>query len=490
MSSIYTPKGLYIDGAWVGTPDSLPVINPADESVIASAPVGTGAHADAAIAAARRAFDSGDWSHLAPKARQAILQRFVDASRARAEDIKALLVAEVGATQRLIAAIQFEIPLRHAQHCVDLTLRDPVTPLPIAINPVGRGSLLGAGVMIREPVGVVTAITPYNFPFYLNIGKVMQALAVGCTVVLKPSPYTPLTALILGEIAEAAGLPHGVLNIVTGEADVGEKLTTDPRIDLISFTGSDKVGALIQAQAAPTLKRCLLELGGKSALIVRHDADIKSSAVIGSAFTVHCGQGCALTTRHLVHNAVRAEYVAALKAQVEKMTIGDPQDPKVVIGPLIREAARARTETYAALALDEGATLVTGGARPEALKKGFFYKPTIFDNVQNSNRVAREEIFGPIACVIGFDSDEEAIALANDSEFGLSGAIQSADAAKAYEMALRIRTGGLTINGGTGNPLESTYPFGGVKRSGYGRENGIEGLNEYTYIKTIGFHAA
>ncbi len=343
--------------------------------------------------------------------------------------------------------------------------------------------------MVREPVGVVAAITPYNFPFYLNLGKITQALAVGCSVILKPSPFTPPLALILGEIADEARLPKGVLSIVTGGADVGEKLTTDARVDMISFTGSDRVGALIQAQAAPTLKRCLMELGGKSALIVRHDADISASAIVGSAFTVHCGQGCALTTRHIVHNSIRLEYIAALKAQVEKMAIGNPVDPKIAIGPLIREAARKRVEEYVQIAMEEGATLISGGQRPGGFDKGFYCTPTIFDRVDNSCRIAREEVFGPVTCVIGYDEDDEAISIANDSDFGLSGAIQSADVATAYEMALRIRTGGVTINGGTGNPMESTYPFGGIKRSGYGRENGIEGLNEFTYIKTIGFHA-
>jgi acyl-CoA reductase-like NAD-dependent aldehyde dehydrogenase len=362
--------------------------------------------------------------------------------------------------------------------------------LPVSINTTGRSRLLGAGVKVREPIGVVAAITPYNFPFSVNMGKITQALAAGCSIVLKPSPYTPLEALILGEIAQEAGLPPGVLNIITGDADVGGKLTTDPRVDMVTFTGSDKVGAAIQAQAAPTLKRCVMELGGKSALIVRHDADIRMSAVIGSAFTVHSGQGCALTTRHLIHNSVRREYVAALKAQVEKMVIGNPADPKVTIGPLIREVARKRTEEYVGIARDEGATLVAGGKRPEHLERGFFYLPTIFDDVLNSHRLAREEVFGPVAAVIGFDDDDEAVAMANDSDFGLSGAIQSADVPTAYEMALRIRTGSLTINGGTGAPMESSYPFGGIKRSGYGRENGIEGIDEFTYIKTVGFHAA
>jgi acyl-CoA reductase-like NAD-dependent aldehyde dehydrogenase len=309
-------------------------------------------------------------------------------------------------------------------------------------------------------------------------------------VVLKPSPYTPIEALILGEIAEEVGLPNGVLNIVTGDIEAGQLLTTDKRVDLISFTGSDKVGSMIQAQAAPTLKRCLMELGGKSALIVRADADIQQAAMAGlGGFTVHCGQGCALLTRHLVHNSVRAQYVETLKAMLAHVKIGNPADPTVNYGPLIREVARTRTENYVEIARSEGATLVAGGKRPAGLDKGFYYEPTLFDGVSNASRIAQEEVFGPIGAVIGFDDDDEAIDMANDSDFGLSGGIYSANVGLAYEMALRMRTGGVSINGGSGR-MSSHAPFGGIKRSGYGREYGEDGLNEFTYIKTVGFHGA
>jgi len=349
--------------------------------------------------------------------------------------------------------------------------------------------MLGAGVTVREPVGVVAAITPYNFPFFMNVAKVVPALAAGNAVVLKPSPFTPFEALILGEAATAAGLPKAVLNVVTGGRDVGEMLTTDRRIDLITFTGSDSVGAAIQAQAAPTLKRLLLELGGKSALIVREDANLDQALGAGLFnFTWHAGQGCNLNTRHLVHNAVREQYVERLAEMARAMKVGNPADPAVGVGPLIREAQRRRTEQYVDIALSEGARLVAGGKRPPGLEKGFFYEPTLFDAVDNRSRIAQEEVFGPIGVVIGFDSDEEAVALANDSEYGLSGGIFSADVGRAYEMALQIRTGEVYLNGGSGG-MSSHAPFGGIKRSGYGREYGVDGINEYTYNKSIIFHA-
>jgi len=486
--SLAAISSLYIDGEWVTPTEREAVINPADESLIAEAPVGGMAEMDAAIAAARTAFDSGPWPRLPVAARQAKLTEFLDAIDRRKAEIVDLIVAEAGATRMLADYLQYGIPMQHARHMVAIASRPAVTPLPVETTPNAQGTItLGAGVISREPMGVVAAITPYNFPFFLNVGKVIPALAVGCTVVLKPSPYTPFEALLLAQIAEEVGLPKGVLNVVTGGIEAATLLTTDKRVDLISFTGSDKVGAMIQSQAAPTLKRCLMELGGKSALIVRPDANLMQAAMTGASYCTHAGQGCALLTRHVVHNSVRAEYVAALKGMIGHLKIGNPADPSVTFGPLIREVARTRTESYVDIALSEGATLVTGGKRPAGLDKGYYYEPTLFDNVSNASRLAQEEVFGPICAVIGYDSDEEAIALANDSDFGLSGGIFSADVGRAYEMALQIRTGGVSINGGSGR-MSSHAPFGGIKRSGYGREYGEEGLNEFTYVKTIGFH--
>ncbi|WP_254604821.1 aldehyde dehydrogenase family protein [Sphingomonas bacterium] len=481
-------SALYIDGEWVDTVERETIINPATEAAIGEAPVGGPADVGHAIAAARRAFDTGPWPSMPVERRQAMLSAFLDAIDARADEIVALIVAEAGSTQMMARMLHYGVPMQHARHMVALASRPAVTPLPVETTPNMAGGLtLGAGVMVRDPVGVVAAITAYNFPFFLNLAKIIPALAVGCTVVLKPSPYTPMEALILGEIADTAGLPKGVLNIVTGGKDVGEALTSDPRVDLVSFTGSDAVGAAIQAQAAPTLKRVLLELGGKSAMIVRADADLTEAAANGlGGFTIHAGQGCALLTRHIVHNSVRGDYVSRLKAMAAYIKVGDPADPSVTMGPLIRDVARTRTERYVEVALSEGATLVTGGGRPGGLDKGFFFQPTLFDDVHNSHRIAREEVFGPVGVVIGYDDDDEAIALANDSDFGLSGGIFSTDVGRAYEMALRMRTGGVQINGGGGR-MSSHAPFGGVKRSGYGREYGVEGLNEFTTIKTVSF---
>lgn len=490
MTFLKHPDCVYIGGEWQAAPGREPVINPADESLLIEAPVGSAAQVEAAIAAARHAFDQGDWPRLPVAQRQTMMHRFLDCIEARRDEIVRMIVAEAGATQMLAGFLQYGIPMKHARRTVEVASRPAVTPLPVELTPNAAGTTtLGTGVVSREPVGVVAAISPYNFPFFLNVGKVVPALVVGCTVVLKPSPYTPMEALILGEIADEAGLPKGVLSIVTGDIEAGRILTSDPRVDLVHFTGSDKVGAMIQAQGAPTLKRVVMELGGKSALIVRSDADLQQAATAGlGGFTVHCGQGCALTTRHLVHNSVRPQFVELLKGMLAHVRIGNPADPAVTYGPLIREVARARTEQYVRIAQDEGATLVAGGKRPEGHDKGFYFEPTLFDNVRNDSRLAQEEVFGPIGAVIGFDDDEEAIALANASDFGLSGAIYSADAGKAYEIALRIRTGGVAINGGAGTML-SDAPFGGIKRSGYGREYGEDGLNEFTYQKVISFSA-
>lgn len=491
MTILKNENSLYINGEWVRSDTLEAVINPATEQVLAEAPVGDAKHVEAAIASAHEAFHKGPWPRLAARERQAKLTQFLDAIERRADEIIRLIVVEAGSTAMLANFLQYGIPMKHARQTVEIMTRPAQTTLPIDLTPAFDGTTtLGATILSREPAGVVSAITPYNFPFFLNVGKIIPAMAVGCTVILKPSPYTPFEALILGEIADEVGLPKGVLNIVTGGVEVGTALTTDKRIDLISFTGSDMVGAAIQAQSAPTLKRILLELGGKSALIVRPDADIVQAASTGlSGFTIHCGQGCALLTRHLVHNSIRKQYVETLKGMADAIKVGDPTDPTVTMGPLIREVARARTEKYVDIARSEGATLISGGKRPDGLDKGFFYTPTLFDDVHNSHRIAQEEVFGPIGVVIGYDTDEEAIEIANDSDFGLSGAIYSQDAGRAYEMALQIRTGGVAINGGSGT-MSSHAPFGGVKRSGYGREYGYEGLNEFTYMKTIGFHSA
>ncbi|MET0362678.1 MAG: aldehyde dehydrogenase family protein [Sphingobium sp.] len=490
MTSLKNRNALYVNGEWLPTDQMEAVINPADESVIAQVPVGKAEHIDAALQAAYDAFHKGPWPRLPVAERQAKLSAFLDAIEVRKDEIISLIVTEAGATQMMAAYLQYGIPMKHARKTVEVASRPAVTPLPVELTQGVAGTTLGAGVLSREPVGVVAAITPYNYPFFLNIGKVIPALAVGCTVVLKPSPYTPINALLLAEIAHEVGLPKGVLNVVTGDIETGTMLTTDWRVDLVHFTGSDKVGAAIQAQSAPTLKRCIMELGGKSAMIVRADADLSAAIAAGiMGVTIHCAQGCAQLTRHLVHNSIRKQYVEGVAAGLRQVKIGNPIDPSVNYGPLIREVARARTESYVDIARSEGARLVTGGRRPDGFDRGFYYEPTLFDDVHNSSRLAQEEVFGPIGAVIGFDTDEEAIAMANESDFGLSGGIYTADVGHAYEMALQIRTGGVSLNGG-GGTMMSDAPFGGIKRSGYGREYGVEGLNEFTYMKAISFRGA
>ncbi len=340
-----------------------------------------------------------------------------------------------------------------------------------------------------RPRGVVTAITPFNAPFFVNLLKVGPALAAGCTVVLKPSDFTPLEALLLGAAAAEAELPPGVLNVVTGGVDVGELLTTDPRVDMITFTGSDTVGAKVMAQGSGSLKHVVLELGGKSAMIVRADADLAAVTARGAQeLTLFTGQGCALWTRHLVHRSIYDQYVEGVAAVLARMPIGDPTDPNVVVGPLIRERARERSEKFVAGALAEGARLVCGGRRPEGLDRGFFFEPTLLVDVRTDMTVAQQEVFGPVGAVIPFDDDEEAIRIANDSCFGLSGSLWTADTGTAFAMAQRINTGNISINGGTGG-MSPWAPFGGYKRSGVGRELGADVLDDFTETKAIQFHA-
>lgn len=480
---------LYIAGTWTEAEGMAEaVINPATEEPIGHAPVGTPAAAEAAVAAARSAFDDGRWAGMTMSERATLLRRMHAALDAKRSEIAAMIVAEVGCAQGITHGMQVGAPLDHFVSALEHAGRDDSVRLPLDItpdfmNPDGPKKL-GGTTIVREPVGVVAGITGYNFPFLLNLAKIVPALLAGNTLVLKPSPFTPYSALLFGRIAEKIGLPPGVLNIVTGGQDVGAVLTTDPRVDLVTFTGSEGVGAAIMAQAAPTLKRVHLELGGKSALIVRADADVERAARMAVAvLSVNAGQGCALLTRLLVHNSIRARFVEAACAVAGHFKIGDASDPTVMMGPLIREAQRSKVEHFIDVGRKEGARLVHGGGRPPHLQKGYFTEITLFDDVENAMTIAQEEIFGPVGAVIGFDTDEEAVRIANDSRYGLNGGIESADAAKAYEMALQIRAGSVAINGGTGRM--SYAPIGGYKRSGIGREYGPDWLREFQHEKSV-----
>jgi acyl-CoA reductase-like NAD-dependent aldehyde dehydrogenase len=479
---------LYIGGEWVMATGREDIINPATEVVIGQAPVGDAAMADAAIAAARAAFDHGPWPDMDMAARVAVMRRLHAGLATRRGRIVALIIAEVGCAQGITNAMQVDAPMAHFAYALDNALREQTVQLPVEatpnpMDPAGP-QILGGTTILREPIGVVAGITGYNFPFLLNLAKIVPVLLAGNTLVLKPSPFTPYSALLFGEVAAEAGLPQGVLNIVTGGPEVGTVLTTDPRIDMITFTGSETVGSAIMAQAAPTLKRVHLELGGKSALIVRADADIERAATSAVAIlSVNAGQGCALLTRLLVHNSVRRKFVEIAKAVALQWKIGDPADPAVLMGPLIRESQRCKVERFIQIGRDEGAKLVHGGGRPAGPRRGFFTEITLFDDVQNSMTIAQEEIFGPVGAIIGFDSDDEAVALANDSRFGLNGGIETADAATGFAMAKRIRAGSVALNGGTGKM--SHAPIGGYKRSGIGREYGPDWLKEFTQEKSI-----
>jgi aldehyde dehydrogenase (NAD+) len=486
------PDGLYIGGRWVEpsgvTFDEL--INPATEEVFATAPVGSTADCEAALAAARRAADEGPWPTMARRDRSRILQDFHDHLAGRVDELAELVRLEAGAPLAAARNAHVLTSLKYLAFCAEQAARDLSRAQPATVASTAAGTkVLGSSVTLRDPVGVVAAITAFNYPFYLNLQKLGPALAMGNTVVLKPSPYTPIEALVLAEAAEAAGLPPGVLNVVTGGVDIGAMLTTDPRVDLVSFTGSDTVGAQIAAQAAPSLKRMLLELGGKSALIVRADADLDAASDSGVFSNINqAGQGCILWTRHLVHNSVKDDYLSLLTQKLSAVVLGDTADPATQMGPLIRASQRDRVEHYVEKGLAEGAKLVLGGRRPPQCRRGFFYEPTVFAEVDNRSTIAQEEIFGPVTVVIGFDDDDEAVRLANDTVYGLSGHIYSRDTGTAYEMAGRLRTGQVLINGGNGttNPWD---PFGGVKRSGIGRELGEEGFLEMTEAKVVRFHA-
>jgi aldehyde dehydrogenase (NAD+) len=486
------PAALYVNGTFVEprAGGTAPILNPATEKLLGMAPLGGLDDALAAIEAARAAFDHGPWPTLSWSQRVSYLQRFYEALAARAEAICELIVAEAGALRSNARARQFDVPMKHFRHYLEMGEGRRVRALAPELSPGPGGSrTLGTAFVVREPVGVVAAITPYNYPYFLNLAKTVPALLAGNAVVLKPSPHTPFQAILLAVAAQEAGLPPGVFNVVTGATEVGQLLASERRVDLVSFTGSDTVGSAIAAQAAPTLKRLVLELGGKSALIVRADANQKMAlAQALRGFTSHAGQGCAMNTRVLVHNSIRREFVRQLADAARAVRVGDPAHPASEMGPLISSAARDRVEHYVAAGLQSGAKLQAGGRRPAHLERGFYYEPTFFDEVDPDCSIAQDEIFGPVGVVIGYDSDEQAIELANRSRFGLRGGIISADVGRAYEMALRIRTGGLTLNGGAGTQL-SEGPFGGVKRSGYGRELGREGLDEFTQLKLIEIQA-
>ena len=481
---------LYIDGRRTdGTSDARIVVrNPATEETLTEVPDSSLTDVRRAVEAARRAFDEGPWPRLRPAERGAVLLRMAEELERRLPELVAVNMAEAGSVRALAETLQTRVPVAHLRDMAERVI--PAFAWERPMDPtIAPGIGISQGVLRREAFGVCALISAYNFPFFLSMMKVIPALAAGCTVVLKPAPQTPLDSLLLGDFADAAGLPPGVLNIVTGDVEAGRELTTHPMVDLVSFTGSDTVGRVVYAQAAASMKKVVLELGGKSANIVRADGDLDGavrSALAG--MTTHAGQGCSLLTRTLVHESVHDELVDRLSAALADVRVGDPADPATTMGPLISAAQRDKVEKLIQVGEEEGARIVCGGRRPAGLDKGYFLEPTLFAAVDNAMTIARTEFFGPVGVVIPFRTDEEAVHIANDSPYGLGGGVWSADTVAAYDMATRLRTGGVAINGGSAG-VNPRAAFGGYKQSGLGREWGEFGLDEYLQTKTVSWAA-
>jgi len=478
---------LYIDGTWTDAAGgaTYAVINPATEAVIARAPDASPADMDKAIAAARRAFDDGPWARTTPKDRAKVLRTLIDTLEKRKEDLRQLLIT-MCAAEYVTHPIQVDTPLQLLGTYADLALSfEFERMLPVLVSQTPMGAQVNNSMAYHQPVGVCGLIPTWNFPFFVTAQKIGPALATGCTMVIKPSPYAPLIDLLIAEAIEACDLPKGVFNVVTGESpELGAQLVESPLVDKISYTGSVATGKRILASAAPTMKRVHLELGGKSAAILLDDADLDMWApyTAGPSF-FHAGQGCAMCTRVLVPKAKHDGLLDRLTHFVSAFVrVGDPADPSVMLGPVIREERRLKIEEYIASGSHDGATLATGGGRPADLSRGFFLQPTIFGGVRNDMRIAREEIFGPVLSVLPFGETDDAIRIANESSFGLGGAVYTSDIAKGFEVAKRIRTGTVNINGAVS--LLHT-PFGGFKESGIGREGGHWGMLEYSEIQAI-----
>ncbi|HEY3699453.1 MAG TPA: aldehyde dehydrogenase family protein [Spongiibacteraceae bacterium] len=462
-------------------------INPATEQVVGRVADAGVEDAEAAIAAARRAFDESEWStNIALRLK--CLTQLRDGLREVMPQLREQIVQEVGAPMAITAnGPQGDGPVGIIDYYIDF-LKDFrwERELPVTRN-MGVAS---ARKVLKEPIGVVAAITPWNFPFQINLAKLAPALAAGCTTILKPAPDTPWCGTIIGKVAaEHTDIPPGVLNVVTSldPVAIGELLTSDSRIDSISFTGSTPVGRRIMQNAAATVKKVFLELGGKSANIILDDADFPTALQSGLAVCYHAGQGCALPTRMLLPKSRYAEGVEILKAMFPYIAYGDPYGEGQIMGPLISKKQQQRVLEYIEIGKQEGATVAFGGKRPAQLARGYYVEPTLFVNVDNSMRIAREEIFGPVLVVIPFDDDEDAIRIANDSIFGLSGSVFSASSERAWHVARRIRSGTLNINGA--NFFAPDSPFGGYKQSGVGREMGAEGFEEYLQTKTVAYPA-
>ena len=464
---------LFIGGEWVEPHGSgrFEVVDATTEEVMGSAPAGDAEDVDRAVRAAREAFEG--WSQVSPYERGEVCQAIAAKLAERSREIAALVSREVGMPLHLSLQIQAGLP------AMDFA------SMPAIVEETTWEEQVGNSLIVREPVGVVGCITPWNYPLHQICAKVAPALAAGCTVVVKPSEITPLNSFVLAEIVESLGLPAGVFNLVTGDGPtVGEAMTRHPDVDMISFTGSTRAGRLVSQAASETVKRVALELGGKSPNVILDDADLERAVVdgIGKCY-LNSGQTCSALTRMLVprEKLEVAEQIAA--AAVSEIKVGDPFDPDTTLGPLVSEAQRERVRSYIRKGREEGAKLVAGGEDPpEGAERGYFVKPTVFSEVDPKSTIAQEEIFGPVLSIIPYDSEEDAVRIANDTMYGLAGGVWSGDEEHAKDVARRIRTGQVEINGATFNPLA---PFGGFKQSGHGRELGKFGLEEFLEVKSL-----
>ena len=475
-----------IGGKWIaaerGTYD---VINPATEEVAGKAPQCSVAQVEAAARAAREAFENGPWPRMSGAERGALLQQAAEAFEARMAGLVDLVIDETGAVKPVAEAQQVgQVVARLARYAsyASAPAEDAMPPIEIA-TPAGKS--VASGVAVREPVGVVACITPFNFPMTNCAGKIGPALACGNTVVVKPAPQDPLAVVELCRIVDSV-LPRGVINFVNGSApEIGEALVGCDGVDMISFTGSTAVGLRIQQSAARRMKRTLLELGGKSANVIFADCDLpRALASAAAVWSFHSGQICIAGTRVLLERPLYEEFATKLVAAAAKMKIGDPREAGVVIGPLISDGQRSRVERYVTRGREEGATLACGGKRPAHLPRGYYYEPTLFTGATNEMTIAREEIFGPVITMIPFGDEDEAVAIANDSDYGLYGFIWTGDRARSMRVAARVRTGTVQINGSPPNPQA---PFGGYKLSGIGRDGGRFAMNAYSELKYIGW---
>jgi aldehyde dehydrogenase (NAD+) len=464
----------YIDGAWVdpAMPASiLGVQNPATEEVFAKISLGSAQDVDRAVKAARRAFTT--YSQTSVETRLGYLRRIIAGFKARLPEVARTMTLEMGSPITFATERQATVALFHFEEVVRV------------LEKYEFEEPMGPGVVRREPIGVCGLITPWNWPLNQVASKVAPALATGCTVVLKPSEIAPLSALLFAEVLHDAGLPPGVFNLVNGDGPtVGEAIASHPGIDMVSFTGSTAAGIRVAKLAADTVKRVAQELGGKSANIILPDADLKAAVIQGvHACYTNGGQNCQSPTRMLIPRAQREAAFAAARDAVDAVRLGDPLDPATTLGPMVSQSQFDKIQALIQSGIDEGATLVAGGTgRPAEINRGYYVRPTVFGDVTPQMRIAREEIFGPVLSIISYDTEDEAVEIANDTPFGLAGFVQSKDRDHARRVANRIRAGRVYLNGA---PFDRSLPFGGYKQSGNGREFGVFGFEEYLEVKAI-----